>query len=138
MTDTDTAELVAKLRAQSEVPIDNNLDYIQGADALMSEAADRLTALERELGEARETLVGVSNAWEQRFNGERERGDAWMADARTAQAEVERLKEALGRQADNMAFVLNRVGYDVLHAWWDKFDRELTEDRAALQPQVGK
>jgi hypothetical protein len=41
------------------------------------------------------------------------------------------LVEALRRQTDNMAFVLNRVD---LQAWGDKFEQELTEDRGLLTP----
>lgn len=41
----------------------------------------------------------------------------------------DKLKEALDRQCDNMAFVLNRVD---LHGFHDKFDAELTEDRKLL------
>jgi hypothetical protein len=44
-------------------------------------------------------------------------------------AEIERLRGALKRQADNMAFALNRVD---LRGWTEKFSRELAEDRAAL------
>ena len=45
-------------------------------------------------------------------------------------AEVERLRKALSRQTDNMAFVLNRVSLPV--QWYEKFDSELTQDRATL------
>jgi hypothetical protein len=45
------------------------------------------------------------------------------------QAEIERLRKALSRQCDNMAFVVNHV---TLHGWYDKFKDELEEDRAAL------
>lgn len=37
---------------------------------------------------------------------------------------------ALRRQADNMAFVLNHASLP--EGWYDKFTRELAEDRAAL------
>lgn len=47
----------------------------------------------------------------------------------SSQAEIERLKTALERQCDNMAFVVNHV---TLHGWYDKFKDELEEDRAAL------
>ena len=85
---TDTAELVARLRAQSEVTIDNNLDYIQGADALMTEAAGRLTALEREMGEAE---AQRDEAKEERAN----EAEALISKLRASQAEVERLKAEL-------------------------------------------
>lgn len=43
--------------------------------------------------------------------------------------DVAALREALERQCDNMAFILNRAQtYD----WYEKFCRELAEDRAAL------
>lgn len=105
---TDVAELVARLRAQSEVPIDNNIDYIQGADAIMREAADALSALERELEEARAACVVAWNSIS-RFPGsvhdhamsklERiikganlDYRDPGAAALTTSQAEVERLK----------------------------------------------
>lgn len=44
-------------------------------------------------------------------------------------AEIERLRGALIRQTDNMAFVLNCFE---LYNWTEKFSRELAEDRAAL------
>lgn len=83
---TTTGELVAKLRAQSEVPIDNNIDYIQGADALMREAADALTTLERELEEFAEKCHEVGGMWQKEF-------DAHHA----SQAEVERLRALVER-----------------------------------------
>lgn len=42
---------------------------------------------------------------------------------------LDALEGALRRQTDNMAFILNRVD---LHAWQDKFDQELSEDREFL------
>jgi hypothetical protein len=53
----------------------------------------------------------------------------------TEQAEVERLRKALQRQADNMAFILNHAE---LGRWYDKFTRELSEDRAALSKDVNR
>jgi hypothetical protein len=44
--------------------------------------------------------------------------------------EIERLRKALERQGDNMAFVLN---HHTMHdSWYEKFRHELDEDRAAL------
>jgi hypothetical protein len=52
------------------------------------------------------------------------------ADALERQAaEIERLREALERQCDNMSFAINRVD---LRGWTEKFAREIAEDRAAL------
>jgi len=47
------------------------------------------------------------------------------------QAQVAQLREALTRQADNMAFVLNH--FDVFGQWYIKFRTELEEDRTALE-----
>lgn len=47
----------------------------------------------------------------------------------SANARAKAAEEGLRRQADNMAFVLNHVE---LHAWHEKFERELAEDRATL------
>lgn len=45
--------------------------------------------------------------------------------------EIAKLREALNRQGDNMAFVINNVSLP--DQWRDKFMRELDEDRAALE-----
>lgn len=47
------------------------------------------------------------------------------------QAEIERLREALNRQGDNMAFALNNV--TMPSQWYEKLTTELAEDRAALE-----
>lgn len=49
----------------------------------------------------------------------------WKADKDGAA-----LVEALGRQCDNMAFVLNH--FDVPHRWYEKLQDELLKDRTAL------
>lgn len=51
-------------------------------------------------------------------------------------ADYERMRGALERQADNMAFVLNRV--DLPESWLAKFNREMTEDCQALASIKGK
>lgn len=55
---------------------------------------------------------------------EKEHGSVAMGDSREA------LVEALRRQSDNMAFIINHA--TLPDQWMDKFSRELTEDRAAL------
>ncbi len=45
----------------------------------------------------------------------------------------EKLREALDRQCDNMAFVLNH--FKCPNSWFHKFNNELTEDRQALQTE---
>lgn len=54
---------------------------------------------------------------------ERLRGSVAMGD-------MEALVEALNRQGDNMAFIINHA--TLPDQWMDKFSRELAEDRAAL------
>lgn len=56
---------------------------------------------------------------------------AASAEAEGLRAEVERLREALQRQSDNMAFVLNH--FNVPAQWYDKLTSELADDRATLQ-----
>lgn len=46
-------------------------------------------------------------------------------------AENERLRAALERQSDNMAFVLNHM--EVQKQWYEKFTNELSENREALE-----
>ena len=46
--------------------------------------------------------------------------------------EIERLREALDRQCDNMAFVVNHV--TLPDAYYEKFRREIEEDRGFLNP----
>lgn len=48
----------------------------------------------------------------------------------TLREQVEKMRVALARQTDNVAFILNHVGLPP--QWFEKFDRELTDDRAAL------
>jgi hypothetical protein len=55
---------------------------------------------------------------------------AVIAERDAARAQAAALAEALTRQTDNMAFVLNRV--DVAEQWFDRFGSELRDDRAAL------
>lgn len=77
----------------------------------------------------------------------KQRDEAWTANAevrlehrltkaklRSAEAELEKVREALSRQTDNMSFILNRGGHNV-HVWRDKFYRQLEEDRRALSEE---
>jgi len=50
-----------------------------------------------------------------------------LDQAEADRARIAELEGALGRQTENMAFVLNRVD---LHKWHDRFEQEMTEDRA--------
>ena len=52
------------------------------------------------------------------------------ADLVTPPEVVEQMREALNRQGDNMAFLLNHV--TLPNAWYEKFTRELKQDRAVL------
>lgn len=45
-------------------------------------------------------------------------------------AENERLRSALSRQCDNIAFILNHMS--IPDNWYEKFTHELKEDRQAL------
>lgn len=47
------------------------------------------------------------------------------------QERIKELESALERQADNMSFVLSHVGLP--DQWFEKFGRELGEDRKALK-----
>ena len=48
---------------------------------------------------------------------------------------IDALVAALERQADNVAFMLNR--FELPRQWHEKLDRELAEDRAALSRAKG-
>jgi hypothetical protein len=48
--------------------------------------------------------------------------------------ETTKLAAALARQADNMAFVLNRV--PMPDDWYEKFQNELVEDRQVLNAGI--
>lgn len=52
-------------------------------------------------------------------------------EARDQADEITRLREALDRQCDTMAFVLNKA--TLPDQWYCKFSNELEQDRAALQ-----
>lgn len=54
-----------------------------------------------------------------------------MALQAEAADEIARLREALERQCDNMAFTLNKA--TLPDQWYSKFSNELEQDRAALQ-----
>jgi hypothetical protein len=49
---------------------------------------------------------------------------------------AERVREALDRQCDNMAFLLNNAALNV--TWYEKFKGELAQDRAALTRPEGE
>jgi hypothetical protein len=86
---------------------------------LFKMAADRIEALSDRCAEHK--ALGIFN-------------DPCCPHCPAPQQGVEAVREALRRQCDNMAFVLNRVD---LHAWGDKFEQEMTEDRqllSALRP----
>lgn len=57
---------------------------------------------------------------------------AILAERASLSSELDRLQEALKRQSDNMAFVINHISMP--EHWYEKFQRELEEDRAALSP----
>ena len=57
---------------------------------------------------------------------------ASIASEARLMARVAELEAALTRQADNVAFVLNRC--PLPEQWFDRFDRELREDRKLLPP----
>ena len=62
---------------------------------------------------------------------------AAAADEITAlRRRVAELEAALNRQGDNMAFIVNYVS--IPDSWYEKFRRELEEDRAALTPSNKK
>lgn len=145
MTDTDTAELVAKLRASGTRNAKGDGVYMSICD----QAADRLTALERDLGEARARFekhsgysIQLQRIIEAICHGRELRPDSAelhhhkMADQfmTASKAEVERLKEALkpfARIADmeERAEPESSVIVNVSRC---------RDARAALQPQVGK
>jgi len=50
-----------------------------------------------------------------------------MARIEMLRVENEKLKEALSRQGDNVAFLLNHAA--IPEKWYDKFRKELEEDR---------
>lgn len=45
-------------------------------------------------------------------------------------SDMDKVREASNRQADNMAFILNHA--ELPKQWYDKFTKELAEDRQAL------
>lgn len=179
MSDTDTAELVARLRPRhvadeplARAVVSNDQAerraavsaYLVANNALKSEAADRLTALERERDEARAAIKKEQDAWMDIERANRELFDGAVddllkikdltAELTASQAEVERLKE----DAERMDWLVSqhvevrtplvygsRAGF-VAQTLSDEEDAEHRTDlreqidraRAALQPQVGK
>lgn len=64
----------------------------------------------------------------------RRTADLEARDGDAAEARADRLAKALGRQADNMAFLLNHA--PIVQHWYEKFSTELADDRAALQQET--
>lgn len=60
----------------------------------------------------------------------------YLRDVGTLQAEVRKLAKALERQCENMAFVINHV--TLPDSWYEKFQCELDNDRAALDQDGGE
>ena len=75
-------------------------------------------------------LADATKMWGARCDAVTARAEAAEAANATLRAQVERLTGALTRQGDNMAFVVNH--FTLPDAYYDKFIRELGEDRAAL------
>lgn len=87
--------------------------------ALIAEAAAELSRLRGRVAELE--LMNRSKVVSYR--------DEQTASLTAATEDNKRLRDALARQCDNMAFIINNV--DILH-WHDKFLAELEQDRAAL------
>jgi hypothetical protein len=54
---------------------------------LSREAIAAIESLSEQLEQERESLIGITNAWKRDYEGEKARGDAWMADCKKAEAE---------------------------------------------------
>lgn len=94
-----------------------------------------LGELERLAGYLREGALAILNDGTSSQIGPSSDDLVYVADVLVQAASRLRAAEgALSRQADNMAFVLNH--HPLPDQWYDKFTRELAEDRAAL-PIVG-
>lgn len=71
-----------------------------------------------------------------RSSTRREEGEDWRDNYQWKAADtIDALVAALERQADNVAFMLNR--FELPRQWHEKLDRELAEDRAALARAKG-
>lgn len=80
---------------------------------------------------ARIEAAFVPVAW---YSNLRDKTRLQITRAEAAEAREAKLREALTRQADNMAFALNNVS--IPEGWYDKFSRELAEDRTALSDLI--
>lgn len=103
---TTTGELVARIRAYAEDDHERlcqgreyscSCGYDERRDPLLSEAAEALTTLERELEEARAERDALIKSTGEHLTVRSE----YLARATASQAEVERLKEALARTERN-------------------------------------
>lgn len=91
------------------------------ARTLEAELVTALSDLHR-AQEERDNLLGINAAWKRDYDGEKERGDAWMADCRAAEAklaaarkEAEQLKHDIERHvaiAAELATELEQRGRD--------------------------
>ena len=99
------------------------------AEALRTAVADLLARNAEhaeQISEAKQQWDRVANA----IGADCDCVDDVFAKADTLAADNLALREALSRQGDNMAFVLNNC--DVPEVWFAKLDDELKEDRDAL------
>lgn len=84
--------------------------------------ADRLEARAKAYGQ-----IGVEGGNDGYYSAANAADDLEAAAALRQEPSVD---AAFRRQTDNLAFILNRV--DLPPAWFEKFDRELAEDRQAI------
>lgn len=100
---TSPLELAAKLK---EIAGNLAMEGFARHDAgILCEAADFL-----------ENTHGVLNAWKRDYEGEKERGDAWMKDAKAAEAKLLALSETATSETDEAWYERETAAFK---AWWE-------------------
>lgn len=76
-------------------------DMPELAKEVYFECVRELVAAERQLAAEKASMIGITTAWKRDYEGEKERGDLWMADCKAAEAllaEQTRLAEERKRE----------------------------------------
>lgn len=110
--------------------INLKVDFIEKTIGQLHEAEAIIAAKDQTISDLRSEVESLSTIVK---SGIADVAGASLDDLEAANAaltaRVEELNDALERQSDNMAFVLNHMNTE---GWFDKFTSELSEDRAVL------
>ena len=138
-----TDDLIARLRSMYSHRGDGIPTQYVNPDG--PEAADEIERLNATLEKVRRSALTITEAQRQIYDHYQSSSkinreavgtlDSERECNALLTAEVETLRDALRRQTENVAWMLNRV--TLADQWYCKFSRELEEDRNHLRAQEG-